>query len=115
MDHAFGPHSQQSNNESNGTATDGTTTDATGGGGDGLTALAAAVVAIYDKASHPIAGKVVIGVGVVFLFSVAVTAFQRLGKDTAEADDTASEPTNALPDDSTSEDDDIIDVEIDNE
>jgi len=81
-----------------------------------LGAIAAAVVAIYDKASHPIAGKVVIGVGVIFLASVAVTAFQRLGKDAPEADDTASEPAYALPDDSTtSEEDDIIDVEIDNE
>ncbi|MCS5629491.1 MAG: hypothetical protein NZ744_01590, partial [Pirellulaceae bacterium] len=52
-----------------------------------LGAIAAAVVAIYDKASHPIAGKVVIGVGVIFLVSIAVTAFQRLGKDAPEADD----------------------------
>ena len=75
-----------------------------------LGAIAAAVVAIYDKASHPIAGKVVIGVGVIFLASIAVTAFQRLGKDAPEADD-APEPTYALPDDSTSEEDDIIDID----
>ena len=80
-----------------------------------LGAIAAAVVAIYDKASHPIAGKVVIGVGVIFLASVAVTAFQRLGKDAPEADDTASEPAYALPDDSTTSEEDVIDVEIDNE
>jgi len=45
-----------------------------------LGAIAAAVTAIYDKASHPIAGKVVIGVGVIFLVAIAVTAIQRKTK-----------------------------------
>jgi Mn2+/Fe2+ NRAMP family transporter len=48
-----------------------------------LGAIAAAVTAIYDKASHPIAGKVVIGVGVIFLVAIAVTAIQRQGKSSA--------------------------------
>jgi hypothetical protein len=56
-----------------------------------LGAIAAAVVAIYDKASHPIAGKVVIGVGVIFLVSIAVTAFQRLGKSIAGAEVSADD------------------------
>ena len=42
-----------------------------------LGAIAAAGTAIYDKASHPVAGKVVIGVGVIFMISVIVTALQR--------------------------------------
>ena len=48
-----------------------------------LGAIAAAVTAIYDKASHPIAGKVVIGVGVIFLVAIAVTAIQRQRKSFA--------------------------------
>ena len=51
-----------------------------------LGAIAAAVTAIYDKASHPIAGKVVIGVGVIFLVAIVVTAIQRQRKSFAGAE-----------------------------
>jgi len=45
-----------------------------------LGAIAAAVTAIYDKASHPIAGKVVISVGVIFLAAIVATAINRQRK-----------------------------------
>ena len=56
-----------------------------------LGAIAAAVTAIYDKASHPIAGKVVIGVGVIFLVAIVVTAIQRQRKSFAGAEVSADD------------------------
>ncbi|HIN55105.1 MAG TPA: hypothetical protein EYM79_12410, partial [Planctomycetes bacterium] len=56
-----------------------------------LGAIAAAVTAIYDKASHPIAGKVVIGVGVIFLVAIAVTAIQRQRKSSPGAEVSADD------------------------
>ena len=60
-----------------------------------LGAIAAAVTAIYDKASHPIAGKVVIGVGVIFLVAIVVTAIQRQRKSFAVTEVSADDESNS--------------------
>jgi hypothetical protein len=54
-----------------------------------LGAIAAALTAIMDKASHPIAGPVVIGVGVILLVAIAVGFFlvRRLKGDGDDGDD----------------------------
>jgi len=56
-----------------------------------LGAVAAAATAIYDKASHPVAGKVVIAVGVVFIVAILSTAFGKKPEANTVSDASAEE------------------------
>lgn len=56
-----------------------------------LGAVAAAATAVYDKASHPIAGKVVIGVGVVFIVAIVITAITKKSEPNTPSETSAEE------------------------
>ncbi|MFP6750128.1 MAG: hypothetical protein VB855_00490, partial [Pirellulaceae bacterium] len=65
-----------------------------------LGAIAAALTAIIDKASHPIAGPVVIGVGIILLVAIAVGFFlvRHLKDDGDDGDDGETGVIEYVPD-----------------